>query len=79
MLKHYSRFAQESASGIGEKYPAAVAIEKSDADFALEILYLPAEHWLSNIKTSRRSCEVQLLGNHHEVPQVSKFHEADSI
>ncbi|MGB9032387.1 MAG: hypothetical protein WCC27_19840, partial [Acidobacteriaceae bacterium] len=43
MLKHYSRFAQESASGIGEKYPAAVAIEKSDTDFALEILYLPAE------------------------------------
>jgi hypothetical protein len=79
MLKHHSRFAQESASSVSEKYPTTVAIKELDADFTLEVMYLPAQHWLSNIEPSRRSREVQFLSNHHEVPQVSKFHKADSI
>jgi hypothetical protein len=73
-LKDDSRFAQETVSSIGEKNPTAVPVEELDADLTLEIVYLPAQHGLANLEASRRPREIQLLSNHHEVAQVSKFH-----
>jgi hypothetical protein len=36
-----------------------------------QLLYLPTERWLGDVKPLRGTREVPLLGNRHEVPEVS--------
>lgn len=70
--KQAATFVGKSLAGRGECDAATRAVEKPDADFALESHHLPRQHGLSDEEPLGRSPEVKLFGDRNEVAQFAK-------
>lgn len=74
-----ARVGEESFSGGSELEAGLFAVEQFDAEFLFEIAQLPAHRGLGNAQTRRRTADVQLFRDRHEVAQVPKFHSLADI
>jgi len=68
------RLLEERAAGDGERDAALRAVEELDAQLLLELAHLLADGRLRDVKPVGCTAEVQLLGDRHEVPEMTKFH-----
>src|SRR3954463_14632469 len=66
---------QQHLAGLGHRYAARAAFEQRAAEFALEVLDVPAECRLRDIERTGRSRESAALGDRDEItklPQVQR-------
>ena len=68
------RFAQEHATGVGQRHVMAAPIEKRDANGCFELTDLLAQRRLRGVEPCGGAREVQLVGHRHEVPEMTQFH-----
>ena len=67
-------FAQEHASGVGQRHVMPAAFEKRDADLHFQLANLLTERRLGGMKPRGGAREVQLVRDRDEVPQMTQFH-----
>ena len=60
--------------GAGQLETVRLTIEQGDSQFLLQVLDLPRDRRLGHIQARRRTADVQFLGSHHEIPEVTQFH-----
>ena len=69
-----ARVFQELGAGLGQFDAARQAQEQRRADLALQLLDLLAQRRLADTEPRGGAGEVQLVGDHGEIAQVSQFH-----
>jgi hypothetical protein len=77
---------RKNAPDLGQKYLAdfryshmmRAAIYKRYTEFAFEPLDLLTECGLNDVFPRRRTTEMALLRQSHEIPQLTQFHSADA-
>jgi len=74
MLQDDANLVQEPASGIGEKYPAAVPFEQLNTELALQIADVAADRRLRNPKPLRCFCEAEFIRHREERMKLPKIH-----
>ena len=67
-------FIGEEFSGFGEFDPTCAALKQFHAKLSFEILDLPTQRRLSDVKPLRRLRHVAKLGDGCEITQMAKFH-----
>ena len=75
--QHSARLVQECPSRRRQLHAAPGAVEQGDAKLPLEVADLLAQWRLRDVEARRRTAEVQLLGDGHEVPEVTKLHRIE--
>src|SRR6266540_1931573 len=69
------RFDEEGPTGVRQRDSAIRPMEETDAELALEVADLLTERRLRDVQALRGSTEMQLFGDRHEVPEVTKLHD----
>jgi hypothetical protein len=68
------RTVQQEHACFGQFDASRQAAKQLGADLALQPLDLHAQRRLPDTEALRGTCEVPFLGDHNEIPQMSKFH-----
>ena len=71
--------AQEQLAGLGGDHLAADAVEQRLAQFFFQLADLVRQRRLRDVHALRGAREAQVLGQRHEVAQVSQFHGNPSV
>ena len=66
---------QEDAPGVGQRDVLSATLEQGHADGFFELAYLLAQRRLRGAESRSRAREAELLGDGHEVAEMSEFHE----
>jgi hypothetical protein len=69
-----SRLVEEGAAGVRQRDAPSRALEQLRAELVFEVADRLREGWLRQREALRRAAEVQLLGEDHEVAQLTKVH-----
>jgi hypothetical protein len=74
LLQNTAGVLQKQFPRRAESYASWKALKQREADLFLQVLNLPGERGLSNMKALRSAPIVLLLAHHYEVPQMPQFH-----
>ena len=72
--QHLAGVGQGGLAGLRQPQPTRSSIEERDPEFLLQVFDLAGDRRLRNIQTRGRSADVQFLGRHDEIPEVTQFH-----
>jgi len=70
---------QQSRTGGGQGDGTAVTVEQADLQVALERLDLLGQRRTRNVQPLGRATEIQLLGDGHEVAQLTQLHPTSVV
>jgi hypothetical protein len=73
-LKHGACFIGKEFSGLGQFDPTCAALKQFHTKLLFEILDLPTQGRLGDVKPPRRLRHVAKLGHGREITQMAKFH-----
>ena len=74
LRQHRARLVQQRRARRRERHAAAVAVKERDPELGLQRAHLLADAGLGHVQALGRAAEVQLLGHHHERPQLTQLH-----
>jgi hypothetical protein len=72
------RLGQQGFPGAGQCHPPAAAVEQQHAERRLQLGDALGERRLTHVQLPRRPPEVEGIGDHHEVAQVTEVHLLDA-
>ena len=73
-LEHTTRLGEEGFARFREAHAVGAAVEEADAELSLQVANLPAQWWLRNVETRRRSRDVLFFSDGDEITKVPKLH-----
>jgi hypothetical protein len=76
MLEHSPRFIQEAATCVGKRNLCPLSFEQPDAKFRFQVLNVPADGRLGDLKALGSFGKAQLFGHSDEGIKMPKFHES---
>jgi len=79
VAKHGAGVFEQRPASVGQAQGFGVALEKLEADFLLEIVYLTAQAGLGDVEFEGGARDIFLLGNGDEIAEVAEFHSKLSI
>src|SRR5258706_9410799 len=73
-LEDTTRLGEEGFARFREAHAVGAAVEEVHTELSLQVANLPAQGWLRNVETRRRSRDVLFFSDGDEITKVAELH-----